>query len=230
MDMGIFILIALVILAVVIGRWIAGQKRREALAAEARRLGLQFSADDPFQIPEMYAHFSDFTQGHSRCASNVMSGKLNGLYLMAFDYRYVTGSGKSQTTHCFSAIILTVDCVFPGLQIRPENFLDKLAAMIGFDDINFESDEFSRRFHVTSEDRKFAYAVIHPRMMEFLLADPAWNLTLDDCNILVRQGTNTWAVGEFIIAIDFIRRFLALVPDYVIKDLETRGAPPESTR
>ena len=38
-----------------------------------------------------------------------------------------------------------------------------------FDDIDFESDEFSRKFYVQSSDRKFAYDVLHPRMMEFLL-------------------------------------------------------------
>jgi hypothetical protein len=41
--------------------------------------------------------------------------------------------------------------------------------MLGYDDIDFESSEFSRAFAVRSRDRKFTYDVCHPRMMEYLL-------------------------------------------------------------
>lgn len=229
-PIALFFLFALVVTVVLLVSWFLNKLRRDAMAAEAHRLGLQFSADDIFQIPEAFAHFSDFTQGHSRRASNVMYGKRDGQRVLAFDYRYVTGSGKHQTTHRFSAAILTCDCVFRGLRIRPENFLDKLAAVVGFDDIDFESDEFSRRFHVQGDDRKFAYAVIHPRMMEFLLADPDWSLAMAHHDILLRYGTGTWDVKRFAIAMEFIRRFLELIPEYVWKDLGLRAEHKEAVR
>ncbi|MEZ5191462.1 MAG: DUF3137 domain-containing protein [Nocardioides sp.] len=37
-------------------------------------------------------------------------------------------------------------------------------------DIELESEDFNRAFTVTCSDRKFASDVLHPRMMEFLLA------------------------------------------------------------
>src|SRR5204862_1433100 len=90
-----------------------------------------------------------------------------------FTYKETSGSGKDErtTTYEFSYLLIRLPYGnVPDLLIRPEGFFDKLAAMIGFSDINFESAEFSRRFLVKSSDKKFAYDVIDPRMMDFLLA------------------------------------------------------------
>ena len=59
----------------------------------------------------------------------------------------------------------------PDLLIRPEGFFDKVAGAFGFDDIDFESEEFSRAFFVKSSDKRFAYDVLHPRMLELLMAE-----------------------------------------------------------
>ena len=40
--------------------------------------------------------------------------------------------------------------------VRPEHVFDRLASFLGFDDIDFESVEFSKRFMVKFADRKFA--------------------------------------------------------------------------
>ncbi len=42
---------------------------------------------------------------------------------------------------------------------------------MGFDDIDFESHEFSRNFCVRSADKKFAYDVCNVHMIEYLLAN-----------------------------------------------------------
>jgi hypothetical protein len=52
----------------------------------------------------------------------------------------------------------------PSLLIRREDIGDKLIGGLGFDDIDFESEEFSRDFWVKSDNRRHAYGVIHPRM------------------------------------------------------------------
>ena len=47
--------------------------------------------------------------------------------------------------------------------------MSKLGQMIGFDDIDFESAEFSRSFTVRSKDKRFAYDICNARLMEYLL-------------------------------------------------------------
>ncbi len=53
-----------------------------------------------------------------------------------------------------------------------------------YGDISFESNEFSRRFRVKSRDKKFAYDVCHPRMIDFLLAN-------DDLTVQIRRDELT---------------------------------------
>ncbi len=93
-----------------------------------------------------------------------------------FDYHYETHStdskGNRQTHHhYFSFFILLLPMSFPELKITREGLLSKIAQALGYDDIDFESAEFSRAFCVRSKDRKFAYDVCNAQMMEYLLAN-----------------------------------------------------------
>jgi hypothetical protein len=71
--------------------------------------------------------------------------------------------------HWRAYLIIELHASFPQLWIRPEHWGDRFAGFLGFDDIDFESEQFSSRYFVKSDDRQFAYAVIHPQMMEWLL-------------------------------------------------------------
>ena len=104
---------------------------------------------------------------------------------MAFDYHYVTGSGKNRSTHYFSAIILRSDVQLKPLSIRPEGIFDRVTEFFGLDDIDFESAEFSRRFYVKSPDKRWAYDVIHPRTMTFLLSMLHFSIELDRTHVIV---------------------------------------------
>lgn len=61
--------------------------------------------------------------------------------------------------------------------IVPEGFFSKIAQAIGYDDIDFESHEFSRKFCVRSRNKKFAYDVCNARMIEYLLSNT--NLSIE---------------------------------------------------
>lgn len=67
--------------------------------------------------------------------------------------------------------------------IRPEGIFDKVAGTFGFDDVDFDSAEFSRRFYMTSSDKRFAYDLLYPQMMGFLLETqpPAIDLETGRC-------------------------------------------------
>ena len=174
MDTFLIILLAAAALAGII--WVsvvAERKRRTVLKAVARNLGLAFDPSTDRQLHRAYGH-QLFGRGHSRQATNNMFGtmRLAGyeLHVRMGDYRYVTGHGKHQHTHRTSYAAFKLPFVrTPNLLIRREGIGDKLVGGIGFDDIDFESEEFSRAFWVKSENGKYAYDVIHPQMMEFLL-------------------------------------------------------------
>lgn len=86
---------------------------------------------------------------------------------------YEIGGGKrKRTAHAPVALATVGSLAMPGVEIRPEGLRDRLAAAAGWDDIDFESVEFSRRFHVKSQDKRFAFELIDPRMIEAFLGMP----------------------------------------------------------
>ena len=58
---------------------------------------------------------------------------------------------------------------FPELNIEREGFFSKIGQALGFDDIDFESLEFSKRYKVKSRDKKFAYDFCNAQMIDYLL-------------------------------------------------------------
>ena len=239
MEMLFFMLVAAVVIAAILYGFYAAKKRREALRALAHELGLMFSEDDPLAgqsyeqsqgwlaslfgsgrsgIPGRFGQFNALAVGDSRKGCNVMWGEHQGRQLCAFDYRYSTGSGKNRSTHRLSAAVVTLECSFSGLLIRPENFFDKIAAVVGFDDINFESHEFSKKFYVKGRDRKLAYDIIDAQMMEYLLRCQGWSIELAGIDIMIWTG-GTWKPEEFRTAIATLQGFLDRVPRFVWKEM-----------
>ncbi|MBM4018009.1 MAG: hypothetical protein FJ288_06710 [Planctomycetes bacterium] len=165
-----FAVVAAAVVGVIIYAVYRAGQRREAMARLAAEWGLRFYAADPYDIPARYAHVDLFGRGHARRASNVLAGQVDGREVILCDYRYKTGSGKDEHTHSFQVAILGMPILAPRMHMRRESFLDTMASWVGFDDLDFESEEFSRRYHVKADDRKFAYDVLHARLIQYLLA------------------------------------------------------------
>ena len=167
-------IIGLAVFAVVYG-YRRNKQRLAALAALCASEGWQFTPQDPFGLPQRWGGHP-FDQGYDRTAENVITGDHDGMALVAFDYSYKEDStgadGKSSTTTYHHAVVaLRMPCALPGLQIAPEGIFSRLGNLLGFQDIELESEEFNRRFRVTCPDPKFASDALMPRTMEFLMAN-----------------------------------------------------------
>jgi len=220
---GFSVLIALCVAAAIVAAIYFGAKRRKEIAAWASNAGLSFSAGSDRSFDNRYPDFGCLRRGHSRAALNVASGTWHGRALEAFDYRYVTGHGKNRTTHHFSAIVLRSNVPLKPLRIRSENVLDKLTEFFGADDIDFESDQFSREFHVKSPDKKWAYDVLHQRAMEFLLASPRFAVEFDERHVIAWRNRR-FKTPEFATAIGVVEGLLDRLPEYVLRE-QRRGDP-----
>lgn len=209
--------------------WKAERQRTEALAALARRHGFSFHPSRDKSHDARYAHFEVFRQGHSRCAFNVMRGGLawndRSLQIELGDYEYkiTTSNGKSTqtTTYRFSFAIVHLPYPrVPDVLIRPEGFFDRIKSAVGFDDIDFESDEFSRAFYVKSDDKRFAYDLVDPRMMEFLLATRPPGIDMENARILLTDGSRRWDPSQFERQLDWLRTYLDRWPRHLVDQLE----------
>ena len=209
--------------------WKAEMKRREELAALAAEMGFSFDHEKDSSHDDRYAQFEIFRRGHSRVAFNTMQGQIDLLgsscdaILGDFRYRVTRNSGKSSstTTYRFSYLIVHLPWDCPPLLIRPEGIFDKVAGAFGFDDIDFESEEFSRRFYVKSPDKRFAYDVLHPRMMEFMLASAPPMIDLEDGAVCLSGGKKRWSVEVFRERIRLLEKFCELWPRHLLRDLES---------
>ena len=205
------------------------KKRREDLTALADKHGFRFDPSHDSSHDDEYAQFEIFRRGHSRVAKNTLTGTVElferscRLVMGDFRYKITSGSGKNRrtTTYNFSYLIVHPPWHTPPLLIRPEGVWDKLKGAFGFDDIDFESDEFSRKFYVQSSDRKFAYDVLHPRMMEFLLQTSPPMIDVEGGALCLSGGRRRWEPDRFEGAIDMVRRFCELWPRHLVKEFDS---------
>lgn len=202
--------------------WYAAEKRRKALAEFAHANGFEFKSA-PGDIHEKYEAFSPFGSGRNRRSANLIHGQRGEIRWEMFDYRYTTGSGKNKTTHRVGVIVAKVPLMLPRLRIRPEHIFDKLAAAVGFDDIDFESAEFSRKYHVKGDDRKTAYDLIHPQMIEYLLSKPARDWQIGG-SVILFQKSGHFSTAEMTDSMALISGFVERIPEYVRQDMGMRPA------
>jgi hypothetical protein len=152
-------------------------RARQQRSLDLQTLAAQLAFDDfnPNRDEEFvmgWGFLSRLSQGADRYAFNILRGQYHDQSLFVFDFHYQTGSGKNRQEHYGTILMLVVKAAFPKLTIGPENLGLKIAEAFGVaNDIKFESAEFSQRFCVRSADKKFAYDVCNPQMIEYLLAN-----------------------------------------------------------
>ncbi len=218
----IFVAVALLVIGLAIYGVVQARKRREALAAWAAQQGLDFAPGQVRGLDGRFPAFDCLQSGDNRYAYNIARGLWHQRPALAFDYHYATHStdskGHRQTHHhYFSAVIVGSTMPLKPLLIRPEGFFDRMKGFFGFEDINFESAEFSRKFHVQAPDRKWAYDVLHQRALEFLLVSPVFSLKFDERHVIAWRA-GTFAPEEFTQALTLVRGLLDQLPDYLIKE------------
>lgn len=224
------ILIAIVFVALIIAgayfSHLQSRKRREALEALAARRGWTFYNSNDSSFEDRFPEFSCLQSGSNRYAYNILSGKSGADGFVGFDYHnetYSTDSKGNRTTdhHYFSGIVVQTGLPLKPLLIRDETLFDKVGEFFGVDDIDFESAEFSRKFYVKAEDRRWAFDVINQATMEYLLAAPRFTIQFAGGRVMAYRS-NTFNPDEFEQAEQVVRGILDRLPKYL--HTEWKGA------
>jgi hypothetical protein len=203
------------------------RQRRDALQQWAAARGLRFRQDKLRDFQSRYPHFDCLRQGErNRYAFNVIDGDWSGRPITAFDYHYETTSTDSKGrrtrhSHYFSAVIVHSELRLEPLLIRPEGVFDKIKGFLGFDDINFESAQFSRTFHVSAPERRWAYDVIHARAMQMLLDSPRFTIQFDRQSVIATQS-GRWDCPRLEQAAGVLTGLLDGLPAYVRQQQQER--------
>jgi hypothetical protein len=152
--------------------------RDKGISDLARRLGLSYSAADPFDLLRL--PFELIRTGGQAMILNVVFGELRGMPTTAFEYRRFSRErvGDKERPWAFS-------CVMAGLPISASELVIERQSADAFQlgrsisrapRIQTESGEFDRAFAVHARDPRFALSLLDPAVMGWFLTSPGnWN-------------------------------------------------------
>lgn len=212
---GLAIIVALILIGWVIRRRVVARRLR-AIRELAGQLKLAYQARGGAAHVK-YERFQPLGMGRGRVSDHLMAGWRGDIWWDIFDYHFVADDVALR----YAVAAARVRARFERVTIRPEGFLDRFMASAGFEDINFESHAFNRRFHVGSHSGAFAHALLHARAMELLLNRPARHWQFDGDVILVhKQGPID--ADEMEETVRLVEDFIALIPQYMRSSREAR--------
>lgn len=152
-------------------RWAQRDRRRLAMARFARDHGLEFRARQKGAVSE---HFRLFGRGDGCRARNVLQGEWKGVRVKAMDYdcfvtRTVWVFYPVKRWRRLSVAVLDIGASVPSVITERNGHRGLAPDYMGFHDVQLNSDEFNRRFHVITDDREFAYKFFDLGMLRWLL-------------------------------------------------------------
>ncbi|MEE9369775.1 MAG: hypothetical protein V3V05_13075 [Pontiella sp.] len=220
--MGGVIVVFICVIGAIIWGIRAGKKRRDDMTLLAEKLGLDFNHERNYRLADRFSFLDKLRQGSNQYAFNILNGTYNDHEISAFDFHYETYStdskGRRQTNHHhFSFFILTLPKYLPELTIAKESFFSKIAQAVGYDDIDFESHEFSKKFVVRSKDKKFAYDFCNARMIDYLLGHHDINIEVDQ-NMIALGFAARLKVEQIETHLKQLIEIRSLMPDYLLEE------------
>jgi hypothetical protein len=192
------------------------RQRSQVIEAWAQARGLAYRPGPDRKLARAFLEFAALSRGDEHVATNICQGLIAGREVWAFDLTWKARDNDGETN--LTAVLVKTDFPLIPLRIRRETAIERLGEAFGLNDIDFESAAFSDRFHVTAADRKFAHEVIHPRMMEFLLANGTWPVELAGWHCLVWSGGRL-PPRHLDTALALAEGVVERIPDHVRRDL-----------
>lgn len=221
MDQGVGVLIGTTLLVVAMATAllvlgvVAQSRRRTRVAAWAAARGWTVMAPDRAFLARWRGQ--PFRSGGR--VAEVLVGTHRGRPAVSFQHSYSTGSGKNRRTHYFHVVALALPVPLGRLELTPDDVGAKLAKVFGGQDLDLELEEFNRAWRVAAEPEKFGSDVLHPRVMERLLAPDARRqcLRIDGSDIV------WWGLGRPDLAmidprLELLSSVLDSIPRFVWQD------------
>jgi len=202
--------------------WKAEQKRRAEFTAWASANGWSYSHHRNREVYHRFSFLDRLNKGSNRYAFHCLEGSWQDHQAMGFSFHYETHSydnkGRRRTHHHhLGVVVIQIEKSLPELRLSPEGWLNRLGHAVGFQDIDFESVEFSKAFEVKSGDKKFAFDFCHTGMMEYLLQNRQTSLEVDG-PYLALYDRHKLEPNEIEPYLNHLIQIRQLMPEFLFRD------------
>lgn len=161
----------------------------------AEDLDMDFYESGKYGLIDYLQDFKLFSNGRRKKIANLLikvDGE-TGLDTRIFDYRFVTGSGKSTTFHKQTVFYLhSPELALPRFLLKPEHFFHKVGFFLGMKkDINFELyPEFSKQYLLKGDQETEVRNTFSDDVLHFFTIEKNWSLEgVNDSLIFYRKRT-----------------------------------------
>lgn len=209
------------------------KKYHEVCRNLAKKLNLEYKTNEPLPL----LHFLQPNHGggnHIRIYPfpegfiyDMMKGEFKENYMKVRDYSYWTDSGNGSVQYNWTILQTDLDFDAPRLFIsgrgnRSIKALFDFEAS-GLNRLEFEFDDFNQAFNVYCGDKRFAFDIVHPRMMQFLLRPLENEIQINMIELYGRSilfAHEEFLHKSFLFSfLDFAHGFLENIPSYISKKI-----------
>jgi hypothetical protein len=168
-------------------------KRVDEMARVAAELRLAFTPEGDETTMAAHAGLHLFSHGRSKKVRNLMRGSMRDSNVSIFDYQYTVGGGKNQHTYRQTVVSIRMEGRnLPAFSMRPENVFHKLGSMMGYQDIDFESNPvFSKKYLLRGPDEAAIRSVFTSRVLTFLESESGLCVEADGRTLIVYRHSSS---------------------------------------
>lgn len=202
------------------------QKRDAEIRSFAQRIGFRYLGTDRTGLEANLVDFYPFGRGAGQRVRNRLSGRRGTIDFELFDFLFeqagFSHDGDRDTMEV-SVVVATAPVSLPHVTFTPETFFLRVGKAAGLQDIDFESDEFNRKYRVAAEDRRGAFDLLHPQMIDYLLKHPVrfWQVRGHSI-VIVTVDSNPVTMHQVMTE---IQDFVSLVPAWMrLADADPPGS------
>lgn len=190
--------------------------RRESFQGQAGSLAFRAETGDPLgllALPFELFHWA----GSVRRIENTATGLHEGQEIVIADYWFAPSSAEQYDDYERYTCVLGPAAVgWSDLRVVPERLGSRLRGAVGFLEIDTESEDFNRAFHIRAADRRFASAFVDARMMAWLMEhSPGVGFEVLDGRVMVFRRRATASLDDVADVLALYDAFLERIPRVV---------------
>jgi hypothetical protein len=147
----------------------------------------------------------------------ILVGEYQGRRIRMAEFVHTTRGRYLPTTWVNHLIAIELPARLPDLAVGSEAVVGDGTVEPGMVRVEVESEAFNRRFRVVGADERYGSAMLHPRMMEWLLDRPPLDLRVSG-SLVVASAAKPWTVPRALTALPVLSGFVDLIPPFVLSD------------